>query len=705
MTEPASTPIAVAPPWARRLVAGPFNPYKLSQVDALVIFLIVGWGLWLLAPGLAHPGLQSWDGVFHQAAARGTYDSFFFPHIYSDPLWPVPVDFWWSANVWLHKPTAPFWFAALVMKVIGVTPFALRLGALLGQLGAAVCLYLLARNPAGRLPAALGSMGFLALPFGWRLTQGLLFGDATDCTLVGFVTLSIVLLVWTIEKDSWRWALATGAAIGVGYLCKTVMALAPLGVATVLTFARLIKFSKGPRLSQYFAIAGGAFAFGAPWNIYCALKWPDVYGFGAKLTIGHLFSSSGAATGSWHRPLDAVFNELNSFEYAPLPVTVPLMAAAWLLIRGVWKREPAVMAVALWVWATWCTHSMVSVKAPAHVWNAVPAVFIGLALILADARRYPPLAAAALTAIFTPKIIGWIPSLGVVRGWLPQALEQTRTKPGLAEGIILCSAAALITWGIWKLAKRPRPLGFVLAGAYGACLLWIVAWLLPSESKAQWPGHETLMLTSYSREPGLAIDAVIPKKSVLFQDFELDPPEVFEIQGSIFYSGRMTYRQAPDLAVCAEKGYHPYLVSPAAEPYAPVREVPGHAWLRVYDLLAPVAGPTPLPDGIQTVALELGDNTVLGLGHGPIDSDHDKYAFYVRPIGAAAGLSVVFVHEDGTETPARIEPEASLRNRGRLTGAQWYVLPAIGPAARRLKAIDFGPSRQRVTLGPLQATN
>ena len=57
----------------------------------------------------------------------GTFESFFTPHIYRDPLFPQPLGNWWAAHIWLHKPTGPFWLAAILMHVVGVTPLALRL--------------------------------------------------------------------------------------------------------------------------------------------------------------------------------------------------------------------------------------------------------------------------------------------------------------------------------------------------------------------------------------------------------------------------------------------------------------------------------------------------------------------------------------------------------------------------------------------------
>src|SRR5688572_25154719 len=108
----------------------------LRRPDAPYVAVVLAFGLLMLAPDLAHPTMRDWDEGFHQAAARGTYDTFFYPHLYADPLYPVSeLSPFWEHWVWLHKPTAPLWFAAVVMNVIGVTPVALRLGSLLGQLG------------------------------------------------------------------------------------------------------------------------------------------------------------------------------------------------------------------------------------------------------------------------------------------------------------------------------------------------------------------------------------------------------------------------------------------------------------------------------------------------------------------------------------------------------------------------------------------
>ncbi|RKH33335.1 ArnT family glycosyltransferase, partial [Corallococcus llansteffanensis] len=179
-----------------------------TRLDGLLLVALVIWGLAQLAPHLAHPAIYNWDEAMHQAAARGTHDTFFTPHIYKAPLYPSDPRHWWAAHVWMHKPTGPFWFGALMMHVVGVTPLALRLASLLGHLAAAASIYLIARRPAGRLWATLGAAAFLALPFGWQLVQGRFFGDVTDCTLAGCNALAVALLFHATRERSWRWGLA-----------------------------------------------------------------------------------------------------------------------------------------------------------------------------------------------------------------------------------------------------------------------------------------------------------------------------------------------------------------------------------------------------------------------------------------------------------------------------------------------------------------
>jgi 4-amino-4-deoxy-L-arabinose transferase-like glycosyltransferase len=675
----------------------PFDLRQLERADALYIAFICLWGLWLLAPGLAHPGMHDWDEVLHQAAARGTYDDFFRPHLYSDPLYPVQPHEWWVADVWLHKPIAPLWFGATVMKLIGVTPLAMRIGALLGQLGAAVAAYLLARWAAGRFWSAVGACGFLALPFGWVLTQGLLFGDSYDCMLVGFVSLTLALLVYTIERDSWRWAVATGVALGLGHLTKTVLALAPLGVAGVMVGLRWIRFSRGLRPTHLLLMGAAALLVTGPWNLYAALTWPEVYWTGAELTFGHINAPPGVDVGGWRRPVDAIFVEVNQTEFAPMKSIFPVVVGLWLIIRGIRQRESAVIATALWLWSTWLTHSFVAVKAPGHVWNAAPAVFVALALVASDGWRYPAMAAATITALLIPEALQLLPGLSWFRSLIPPQLPQVRAVPGLAEGVVLCTVMALLTHSLFELTRRAPAFSRVLGTLCGAMLLVTVFFRLPSALKAQPEARKGELLTSYHHVLGPVLDRTLPKKSVLFQAFDHDPHASFEIHSSLFWSGRMTYRRPVDLPAAHAKGYHAYVVSPAAEPYAPVPGVPAYARLRAYDAEVP-ASPPPIPEGATPLDVQVDGMRVLGFASGAVDGRNDDWVFFIQPEAEPVGIPIFFETRDGRLTPIGTEPELSLRSRRNLVGVPWFILPVLGPPREQVVAIEFGADRHRVTL-------
>ncbi|WP_163787636.1 ArnT family glycosyltransferase, partial [Myxococcus vastator] len=310
-----------------------------KRLDGLLIVALVVWGLAQLAPHLAHPAIYIWDEAMHQAATRGTYDTFFTPHIYKDPIFPADPRHWWAAHVWMHKPTGPFWFGALMMHVVGVTPLALRLASLLGHLAAAVSIFLIARRPAGRFWAVLGAAGFLAMPFGWQLVQGRIFGDVTDCTLTGCNAVAVALLFHATRRGSWRWGLAAGAAVGLGFLCKTGLALTPLGIAATLWALGRLRLCPGPRFSTVVAMVGAAVLLAAPWSVYSAWRWPELHDLEARVTRAHLFADPTVDVGPWHRPVDALLNEVNTQSLAPLPAVLPLLAFVWLLVRGVRRRE------------------------------------------------------------------------------------------------------------------------------------------------------------------------------------------------------------------------------------------------------------------------------------------------------------------------------------------------------------------------------
>jgi hypothetical protein len=347
-----------------------------------------------------------------------------------------------------------------------------------------------------------------------------------------------------------------------------------------------------------------------------------------------------------------------------------------------------VIATALWVWSTWITHSMMSVKVPAQVWNAAPGAMVGIALLAVDAWRYPALAAAAIAGSLTPAVIEWWPSLSRTRELIPEKLPQTRVISGLVEGAVLMAVSAVVVYGLHRALRRPPPGTWSMAGASGLALLYSMLVRPPKQIQTERERHRAEMTTENMKVVGLALDRVVAKKSVLFQAIDFDPPVNFELQDLIFWSGRMVYRRQVDAETVRRRGYHPYIVSPVAEPFAPIAGIPAHASMRAYDLDAPAA-PAPIPDGAMSVDVAIDGGKVVGLASGEGYDGKDRWVFFVRPTAVPRGFDVTFVTVGGPHR-VRVEPEASLRHRASLANVPWFLVPAYGPRRDGVAAIRIG---------------
>ena len=653
-------------------------------LDLALMALILLAGLGLLGPGLGHPSIHNWDESAHQATTRGTADTFFRPHIYDSQVYAVPPNEWLQAGVFLHKPTGPFWFGAAAMHVFGVTPLALRLGSFIGELAAALALYWLTRRVAVRPLALAAAVVWLALPFGYELCQGYIFGDATDCTLVGWVVMAMALLVGAIERDDARLAALAGAATGAGYLCKTALALVPLGVALAFAVLGSLGWLQRLRWKSVALFVVALVLLAAPWNIYTAFAFPDVYHYEARVTLAHLFTAEFA---QWVRPWDGIFNEINETELGPMPPAVALIALVWASWRAVRRRETTTVALTLWVAATWLVLSVAKVKVPATAWGAVPGALALIAMLLADAAKSATLGGATTGAALSTLALHLRPQLAQVARSAPGFFEQSRTHPALLLGLLMAIIGAAIGFLLARVLGR-----FSFAKLAGIPAMGLISLAGIAATVVAQRAHATELNKNASiapmRELGLALDQTLPKQSLIFLGVDRDPSCCFDVQDLMFWSGRMVYRKPPDLGSAASHGLHPYLVSVAAEPYVSVPGVPAFSMARAYDLLAAAPPPT-IPADARPLDIAVPNAHVLGWAAGRRDTDHDVWAFYVQSDRPAFQIPLAFTTRDGV-VRVGVSSGDTLSSASRWMGKPWFVVTALGPHREDVSKLQIG---------------
>ncbi|MBK7863802.1 MAG: glycosyltransferase family 39 protein [Archangiaceae bacterium] len=669
------------------------GPILIPDLVALGVILL--WGLWWLLPGLGHPSIHNWDESFHQAVARGTLDHFPAPTMYAEPFLPLAYKDWWYSGIWMHKATGVFWWAAVMLKVLGITTAALRTASLFSELGIAALLYLVCRPLTGRVIALASALAFLLLPWGWLMTQGHFVADVTDISVTAFVVLGMAWLWWSVEKESLAWAAAAGAAIGVGYLCKTFLSLAPLGVAGAWWFLGRVRFCKGPTFKQVLLMVGAFVAVAAPWNLYAFFHWHDVFARAFDHTIGFISSSSGEDVGPGWRPVDAIFHEINWTILTPFPYPLTLLAGVWLAVKAVRERDGRVIAIALWLWSTWVVHTITHVKGHGHLWNAVPAVFIAYAVTARDVFRYRALAVAVLASL---AVWVWKPALApllALRAALPSALIQTRTweHTNLVEQFAFVPLAVLLAWALGRaLKKSPALLSRVTVGLGTLAALATSAYAFPIsaiDNRKQQAAMDHDRQWSASEDLGLALDPLLEKKAVFFMDTNFDYGVSFEYLNLMFWSGRMVYRMPPNLPMAQERGYHPYEVSPCAEPYEPLDAVPPYAGLRAYDLLKPRPGPTQLPQGLNPLDVQLTNVHAVGWAARTTNERFSRYAFYFEPRGVPTDVRATFTMDDGSRHTETLQVASTLRPAQRVAQSPWCLFQVIGPRHDHVKSIEL----------------
>jgi 4-amino-4-deoxy-L-arabinose transferase-like glycosyltransferase len=190
---------------------------------------------------LNHLYIAPWDEVVHAVVAEHVELHPLVPTLYEYEALPPPtLRDWASVHIFMHIPPFGMWAAGLSMRMLGDTPFALRLPGVFFVAIGMISTFLLGRRLFGQIPALVGAfvVGFAPLPL--AIAQGYAFGDITDTPLLGLTPLLVLAAVYGWQTGKLRWLVVAGIVQGCLYLTKNGLALAPVAVILALFLADLV---------------------------------------------------------------------------------------------------------------------------------------------------------------------------------------------------------------------------------------------------------------------------------------------------------------------------------------------------------------------------------------------------------------------------------------------------------------------------------
>lgn len=278
----------------------------------------------------------------------------------------VGVDYrdWTNNTVWLHKPLLPFYVTAGTYRLLGESLWALRVPGAMFAILTALVIYGMGLRFCDSRVALCASAMFALNPYTAHLVHGTAFSGFPDLAFVFFASVALYLILDWMEQRSAVTLRRLGLVIGLGYLCKGGLALAPL----VVLGAVAIQTNGVRDLVQAWQSLVVFACVVLPQRLYWVTHYPVQLRYEEHLQLLHLFRVIEGHRGSWLAYL--------AF-YLPLMLTSALVPLAYVAIGwGVSQRRGSGpgFVLAVWILAYVVPLSFAASKIENFVFATLPAI-------------------------------------------------------------------------------------------------------------------------------------------------------------------------------------------------------------------------------------------------------------------------------------------------------------------------------------------
>ena len=269
------------------LYALAFNNYKKENYRKGLYFILLG-GLLLRIFTSMDFYLHEWDERFHALVAKNLIAHPFKPMLYSVPLLEYDYKNWAGNHIWVHKQPVPLYSMALSMLILGKNAIALRVPSILLSTISIYATFkigkILAGAKVGMLAAFLFSINGLII----ESTAGRVATDHVDVFFYSLVTISVYLLLRSVDNNSTKTLVAAALCTGLAILSKWLPALIVVPIGVLYAYQKQSIKKILTNLTVFILIV---LAIVIPWQAYIMYSFPMEAAWEYEYNKKHIFEA------------------------------------------------------------------------------------------------------------------------------------------------------------------------------------------------------------------------------------------------------------------------------------------------------------------------------------------------------------------------------------------------------------------------------
>ncbi|WP_020474414.1 ArnT family glycosyltransferase [Zavarzinella formosa] len=549
------------------------NP-RFRWLPGLLLALTLVGSFFLKLHHLDHTALTRWDESYHAVVARNVAEHPFRPTFIDAAYLPYDHRHWGENHIWLHKPVLPFWQVAVSFKIFGIDGFSLRFPAALLGTAAAGLTYLIGRELLGRAAGFIAAALQALNPFLMTIIHGYQFADTIDISLLFWVETGMYFLVRSLRTGLWRDVCFAGMAQGLAFLSKSYPSGIVFGVALAALLLPLCRLMPPHRreqrpsfgLSRLVAFLGIAIATAAPWMIYCAAAFPKEFWHEHGEVWRHLYANVEAWGAPWDRLVFDYLPAMYGGFYAPILVSAIILAG-----KAFSERHTGLWLVYAWGLGVILPHLFATTKTPSMTMTAVPALFMLLGALIAEALRGRPVPLVALASVL---VVGLVfpaeirePGHGYPSSAWAIMWENLWVIGHVVVALTVAAMAASLTFIIPKRAAAGSR-SWLCASVMVICGC-ALGWFVVEYARAAWKVTARNINDPYSVAAGEYARTQLPSNAVLL----CQETKAGEHVTIMFYANRTCYplKRGDDGEMSSrqitEAGGIPYIITPSLMPF------------------------------------------------------------------------------------------------------------------------------------------